>query len=89
MGWTIEYADAAGRQLRKLNPQQRKRIMDYMDDRIATADDPRQFGEPLVGDRAGYWRFRVGDFRFISELVDNRLLVLVVKIGHRRDIYHH
>lgn len=87
MAWTIEYSDQARRQVRKLSSRWAKVILDYMDYRIAASDDPRQFGKGLVGDLSGYWRYRVGDYRIVCELIDDRLVVLVVEIGHRSDVY--
>ena len=79
MGWTIEYSSAALRHLKK--------ILDYMDNRIARAANPRDFGKPLRHDKYGLWRYRVGDFRVICELDDNRLVVVVQAVGHRSTIY--
>ena len=87
MAWTIEYTAVADRQLRKLNPKRARLILDYLDQRIATADNPRQFGHALVGNYAGYWRYRVDDMRIICQIFDGRLAVLVVKIGRRDSIY--
>ena len=87
MGWTIEYSPGAARAIRKLDRAQARRILDYMDARIAGSENPRQFGHALVGSRAGYWRYRVGDHRVICQLVDQRLVVMVVEIGHRREVY--
>ncbi len=87
MAWKIEYADAAARVVHKLDRQQAKRILDYMDYRVATAENPRQLGAALVGDRSGRWRYRVGDYRVICEIIDKRLVVLVIDVGNRRDIY--
>jgi mRNA interferase RelE/StbE len=56
--------------------------------RLAALDDPRQLGAALQGDRLRqYWRYRVGDFRIICDIQDNRLVILVIEIGHRRQIY--
>ena len=87
MAWKVEYAEAARRVIRKLDRQQAKRILDYMDHRVAAADDPRQLGAAMVGDRAGKWRYRIGDDRVICQLVDERLVILVVEVGHRREVY--
>jgi mRNA interferase RelE/StbE len=87
LAWKIEYSDQAGRQVRQLSRHWAKEILDYMDYRIAPSDDPRQFGKGLVGDLSGYWRYRVGDYRIVCQLIDARLVVLVVEIGHRSDIY--
>lgn len=87
MAWKIEYADAAGRVIRKLDRQQAKRILDYMDKRVAPADDPRQLGAAMVGERAGKWRYRIGDYRVVCQLIDDRLVILVIDVGHRREVY--
>lgn len=87
MGWTVEIADFAERQLRKLDPPVRRRILDYLEDRIEGCKNPRHFGEPLKGVRAGLWRYRVGDYRIICEVQDQRLVVLALAIGHRREVY--
>jgi mRNA interferase RelE/StbE len=57
-----------------------------MDHRVAVAD-PRQSGAAMVGDRVGQWRYRIGDYRVICQLIDDRLVVLVIDVGHRRDVY--
>lgn len=87
MAWKIEYSDRAGRQVSKLGRREAKQILDYMDHRIAPSEDPRQFGKGLVGDLSGYWRYRVGDYRIVCQLIDERLVVLVVEVGHRREVY--
>lgn len=87
MAWTIDYTDAARRSLRKLDRQTTKRIVDFLDRRIATSENPRQIGQALAGPLSGYWKYRVGDFRVICDIQDNRLVVLVVEIGSRREVY--
>jgi mRNA interferase RelE/StbE len=86
LAWTIEYLETARKALEKLDRQSARRILDFMDDRVATHDDPRSIGRALVGPRR-YWRYRVGDYRVICDIQDNRLIVLVVEIGHRSDVY--
>lgn len=87
MAWTVEIADTAERQLRKLEQQTRKRILDWLDDRLEGCKDPRHFGEALKGGRAGLWRYRVGDYRIICDLQDRRLVVLALAVGHRQEVY--
>lgn len=87
MAWTIDYTDTAKAQLRKLDPQTARRIVDFMDERIAALDSPRSTGKALVGPLGGLWRYRVGDCRVICEILDGALRVLVVQIGNRREIY--
>lgn len=87
MGWKVEIADVAENQLKRLDPPMRNRILDYLFDRIQGCKNPRHFGEPLKANRAGLWRYRVGDFRVICEIQDDRLVVLAIAIGHRREVY--
>ena len=87
MGWTVEVSDFAERQLRKIDPPVRRRILDYLDDRIEGCKNPRHFGEPLKGGRAGLWRYRVGDYRVICHIRDDVLVVLALAVGHRREVY--
>ena len=87
MGWTVEYDPAALKDLKRLDRAIQQEILDYMDSRIATAENVRDFGTPLRGSRFGLWRYRVRDYRIICEPQERRLVVLVVAIGHRRIIY--
>lgn len=87
MAWTIEYQDKARRQLRKLDRENARRIVDYLDHRVAPSDDPRSMGRPLHGNLKRYWRYRVGDYRLFCEIEDEKVIVIVVEIGHRREVY--
>lgn len=87
MAWTIEYTETALRWLRKTDRQVARRILDFMDERVAKADDPRGMGKALSNQFSGLWRYRIGDYRLIRDLQDERLCVLVVEIGNRREIY--
>lgn len=87
MAWTIDYADTAKGQLRKLDKQTARRILDFMDERIAGLESPRSTGKALVGQFGGLWRYRVGDCRVICDIQDGALRVLVVQVGNRREVY--
>ena len=87
MAWTIEYTDTARTQLRKLDRKTARRIVDYMDERVAPLDNPRSVGRALTGPLGGLWRYRVGNCRMICEIQDRVMRVLVVKIGNRREVY--
>ncbi|MGC1870196.1 MAG: type II toxin-antitoxin system RelE/ParE family toxin [Acidobacteriaceae bacterium] len=87
MGWTISVTATAKKQLAKLDRPTADLITRFLRDKIANAADARQFGHALVGDLKGRWRYRVGDYRVLCELRDRELLVLVVAVGHRREIY--
>lgn len=84
----VEFSAAADRELAKLDAQQAKRILKFLHDRVAKLDDPRSIGEALRGSRFGeLWKYRVGPYRLICKIEDDRLVVLVLRIGHRREIY--
>jgi mRNA interferase RelE/StbE len=85
--WTVEFDDAAAQELRKLDRQAQREILRYFRERIATDDDPRRFGKPLSRDLAGLWRYRVGSHRMICSIEDGKLIVLVLRVGHRKRIY--
>ena len=87
MAWTINYSDRALKSLRKMDKQNARRIVDFMDLRIAVAADPRQSGKPLKGELGEFWRYRVGDYRILCEIRDDELIILAATIGHRREVY--
>jgi mRNA interferase RelE/StbE len=87
LGWTIDLTREARRDIQKLDRTVAKRITDFLAFRIAPADDPRQVGKAMSGPLAGYWRYRVGDHRIICDIQDKRVTVLVITIGHRKDVY--
>ncbi len=87
MAWTIEYAETAKGQLRKFDMQMARRIVDFMDERVASLEDPRSTGKALAGPLGGFWRYRIGDCRVICDIQDGALRVLVVQVGNRREIY--
>ena len=84
--WKIEFEKNARDTLKKLDKPIRTQIEKYLD-RLSEIDDPRQRGKGLTGSRAGQWRYRVGDYRLICEIHDDVLVVLVLEIGHRSNIY--
>ena len=88
MAWIIKYAESASKQLKKLDKQTALRVLDYMDERVAALDDPRALGKNLKGPKIGeYWRYRVGDIRVICNIVDGQMMVLMIEIGNRREVY--
>ena len=88
MAWTIQYAESAVRQLKKLDRSVVVKIVDYLDERVAFLEDPRSVGKKLSGPRLGvYWRYRVSDVRVICDVQDLQLIVLVLELGHRKEVY--
>jgi mRNA interferase RelE/StbE len=88
MAWKIELSAQVDRDLIKLDAQQSKRILKFLHERVAPLDNPRSMGEALQGSRLGEFRkYRVGDYRVICKIEDDRLLILVLRVGHRKEIY--
>lgn len=88
MVWRIEFDAAAKKDLAKLDKPVAKRIVSFLRDRIAPAEDPRAIGEALRGSKLGeFWKYRVGDYRIICAIEDGELRVLVVRLGNRREVY--
>jgi mRNA interferase RelE/StbE len=85
--WTVEFDDRARRELRKLDPGVQQEILRYLRERIAGSPDPRQFGKPLRMNLAGLRCYRVGQYRLICRFEEDRFVVLVIKVGHRRKVY--
>ncbi len=88
MAWRIEVSDSAAKQLRKLDPQVARRILTFLRAPLAPLDDPRSLGEALRGKELGdFWKYRVGDWRIIADLDDGVMLITVIRLGNRRDVY--
>ncbi|HPE71595.1 MAG TPA: type II toxin-antitoxin system RelE/ParE family toxin [Candidatus Competibacter sp.] len=88
MAWKIELAPAAIRELDQLDPPIARRILGFLHKRIAPLENPRSIGEALKGPKLGdFWKYRVGDYRIITSIEDNALLILVVRIGNRKEVY--
>jgi mRNA interferase RelE/StbE len=88
MAYRVELSESADRELGKFDAQHRKRILKFLQGRVSKLDDPRSIGKALHGSRLGeFWKYRVGDYRLIAKIEDDRLPVLVLRIGHRREIY--
>lgn len=83
---TVEYLSRALKNIQKLDKPIQKRIFDYMDE-ISALEDPRTRGKLLVGNLEGMWRFRVGDYRIICKIHDDKLVITVITVGHRREVY--
>lgn len=88
MVWRIEFDPAADKELAKLGTPAARRILKFLIERVATLDDPRAIGEALKGSKLGeFWKYRVGDYRVIADIQDGLVRILVVRIGHRREVY--
>lgn len=88
MAWKIDYGPKAQRGLERLDPQISRRIVRFLDERVALLDNPRSIGEALKGSELGdLWKYRVGDYRIIASIEDQLVRILVVRIGNRRQVY--
>jgi len=87
LAWTIEIARTAEKQIKKLDHVAQTAIIRFLRERVKPADNPRQWGKPLHGDNGGLWRYRVGDYRLICDIQDKKITVLVLRVGHRKDVY--
>lgn len=87
MAWRIEFLPAAEKELAKLGRAEAKRIIETLKTRIAPLDDPRRLGSALSGQLGGLWRWRIGDYRVVARIEDERITILVVRVAHRREVY--
>lgn len=88
MAWKIELDRAAERELDRLDPQTARRILKFLHGRVRPLDDPRSIGEALKGSTLGdFWKYRVGDYRVITNIDDKTVRILVVRIAHRGNAY--
>lgn len=85
MIWQIKWEDQALKQLRKIDKSKQKLIHKFIKDKIINS--PRLFGTELTGNRKGYWRYRIGNYRLICDIVDREIVVLIIGVGHRKEIY--
>ncbi|HXZ42064.1 MAG TPA: type II toxin-antitoxin system RelE/ParE family toxin [Terriglobales bacterium] len=87
MVWTIEITRTAEKQIKRLDRVAQQAITHFLRDRLKPSENPRQWGKPLHGDKRGLWRYRVGDYRLICDIQDDRITVLVLTVGDRKDVY--
>jgi mRNA interferase RelE/StbE len=87
MAWKVNLSPTALKQLAKLDKSVSRRVLNFLQQRVKRLDGPRQIGERLQGTLSEFWRYRVGDYRIICSLEHERLAVLVLRIGHRREVY--
>ncbi|MHB1646852.1 MAG: type II toxin-antitoxin system RelE family toxin [bacterium] len=87
MDWQIKLSETALKQLKKIDKNTAKRIIDFLRERIEAIDNPHSIGKALTGPLGDFWRYRVGDYPIICDIQDNNLCVLVLKIVNRREAY--
>lgn len=88
MTWRIEFDPAAFEELSQLDRAVQRRILKVLRERVAPLEDPRSLGEALHGKELGrFWKYRIGDYRVICDIQDNVIRILVLRVGHRREVY--
>lgn len=88
MAWAVEFDPDAVKDLKKLDQQVQRRIVEFLRGRVAPLENPRDIGEALAGTKLGnYWKYRVGDWRIICDLQDRRIVVRVLRVGNWREVY--
>ena len=88
MAWQMEFDESARKELAKLDRQVARRLIDFLKNRVLNLRDPRSVGQALRGSTLGeFWKYRVGDFRIIASIQDDRMIMLVLRVGNRSDIY--
>ncbi len=88
MSYSVQYSKQAIKELKKLDRFTRQMIYSWIDKNLSNCEDPRQHGKALTANRKGQWRYRIGDYRLICDIQDDKLVILALTVGHRRDIYN-
>ncbi len=83
--WTVKYKKSVKKDFKKLSPESKRLIRKAIEERLAI--DPLRFGIPLRGTLKKYFKYRVGDYRIVYKIVNDEVVILVMKIGHRKDVY--
>ena len=87
MKYSVEYSKQAVKDLKKLDKYTRSLILGWIEKNLVNCENPRLHGKSLVANHSGEWRYRIGDYRILAEIQDEKVIILVLQIGHRRDIY--
>ena len=87
MKYRVEYTKSAAKQLKKMDRKIAAFILSFIDEKLVGCENPRSYGKPLHGDSNDKWRYRVGDYRILTKIKDDVLIIIVVEVGHRKDIY--
>lgn len=87
MQYSVEYTTDAVKALKKLDGQTRRLILAWIEKNLIGCEDPRLHGKGLTANHSGEWRYRIGDYRIIADISEEKVIILVLRIGHRRDIY--
>ena len=87
MNWRVEFTSRAEKDIERLSTKDQRRILEFLHQRVSAHPNPRSLAKRLTGTKQEAWRFRVGDYRIITQFHDSRLVVLAVEVGNRREVY--
>ena len=87
MSYSVRYDEKALKQLKKMDRSVQKLITSWIEKNLIDTENPRLHGKGLSGDKSGYWRYRVGDYRILADIRDDEIIIIIVEIGHRRETY--
>ncbi len=87
MKYKILFDKDAEKQLNKIDGTQQRIIVNWIAKYLENTHDPRIFGKTLKGNLKDYWRYRVGNYRIIAEINNDEIRIIIIEIGHRKDIY--
>ncbi len=86
-GFEVLYSKRAEKEMKKMDPYTRRMIFAWIEKNLVGCQDPRAIGKSLTGDKQGQWRYRIGDYRLLCDIQDEKLVILALSVGHRREIY--
>lgn len=87
MKYKVVFSEVAKKQLKKLDKHICALILGWIEKNLEECENPRQHGKALIGDKSGQWRYRIGDYRIICEIIDEEIKILVLEVGHRKKVY--
>jgi mRNA interferase RelE/StbE len=87
LAWNVEFTATAEKQLKKIDKHWQAEILDYLEDEVASLENPRNRGKGLMHDMKGLWRYRIGDYRAICKIEDDLMVIIAVTVGHRKEVY--
>ena len=87
MSYKVEYIPQVVKTLEKMDKYTRRILVEWIEKHLVNSENPRIHGKPLAANRVGQWRYRVGDYRIVALIEDDKLVILVIVIGHRKEIY--
>lgn len=88
MKYKVEFTEKSLKQLKKIDKHTASLILGWIKKNLEGCENPRQHGKALTADKIGQWRYRVGDYRLLAEIEDDRIVILILSVGHRRDVYN-